>query len=123
MAGKGSAPGERRGGRRKGSRNKNSLAIEHRGNPMVLLSSTRVQQILEGKMPCSVCRGKGKTKFQPASHRNADGEFVLRDLKDTKCRSCYGSGFEQLDPALIGKVAIAVRGEAYPQLKAVEHSN
>ena len=44
-------------------------------------------------------------------------------MSERTCQSCYGSKYEQLAPELVGKVAIAVRGEAYPQLKAVDHSN
>jgi hypothetical protein len=130
MAGKGSAPGERRGGRQKGARNKATQALEHRGNPLVLLSSLRVEQILRDRMPCSVCKGKKQTLYRlPEGTHSAEckasggGKCTCKGIGHRPCASCNESGYEELSPELIGKVAIAVRGEAYPQLKAVEHSN
>jgi len=38
------------------------------------------------------------------------------------CMSCWGSGLEQLAPDLVARVALAVREEVYPKLKAVEHT-
>ncbi len=44
--------------------------------------------IAKGELPCMVCRGKGKTKYQPAR-----GE-----IKERTCESCYGSGREKIAP-------------------------
>ena len=117
------------GGRQKGSLNKVTLALQHRGNDLVELSSLRIKQILNDTLPCSVCRGAKKTLFTlPAgSHAKSckaqsGGRCSCKGIGERPCASCNESGFEQLDPSLVGKVAIAVRGEAYPQLRAVEHS-
>ena len=56
------ALGRKTGGRVKGSR---TLQIQRQGNRLVIKASERIRQILEGKLPCSVCRGVGRTKYQP----------------------------------------------------------
>ena len=105
------ALGRKTGGRVKGSR---TIQIQRQGNRLVIKASERIRQILEGKLPCSVCRGVGRTKYQP---KGPDGK-----TSDRTCLSCYGSKFEQLSPELIARTALSIREEAYPKLKAVEHT-
>ena len=106
--------GVRIGGRQKGSKNRIDRGKAHQSSHIVALASDRIRQILEGKLPCSVCRGKGKTQFQP---RSQDGKIGIRP-----CQSCWGAKFEQLSPELISRTALEIRGEAYPKLKAIEHT-
>lgn len=99
-------------GRPKGSINKATEALGRQKDPLVVLSSARVKEILTGKLPCSVCRGKGKTKYQPAK-----GESKLFDRT---CLSCYGSKYEKISPELMAKVALEVREYGFPKRKAIE---
>lgn len=108
------AAGKKTGGRKKGSLNKLTLALGRQSDPLVSKANERIQQILDGKLPCSVCRGKGRTPYQPAK-----GESKLLDRT---CQSCYGSKLEQLAPELIAKVALEVREYGYPKRKAIEVS-
>ncbi len=68
-----------------------------------------------GELPCSVCRGKGKTKFQPAQG--------LERLSERTCQSCYGSGREVLSPKDRISAAEYLGRRLEPDLKAVELSN
>ncbi len=74
--------------------------------------------INDQKLPCGVCRGSGVTKYQPKRQRAnpntpeeiadwAQGqEFEQElDLKERKCQSCYGSGFERLKPTEVERAA------------------
>ena len=119
-------------GRKKSGLNKVTLALAHRDDSLVQLSTLRVRQILNDQMPCSVCRGEKITLFrlpdgahskECKSAGSGGKSCTCKGISHRPCQSCNESGFEQLSPELVGKVAIAVRGEAYPQLKAVEHSN
>ena len=109
---RGSKPGERRGGRQKGSVNKTTKLLQGLGNdPAHATASERLRQIVEGRLPCQKCHGKGKTKYQAG-----EGKVFER-----RCESCYGEGLEKLSPELIAKVALAFRREFVPELKAIEH--
>lgn len=109
------ANGKKTGGRKKGSINKLTAAMDRQADPLVLHSNVKIRQILEGKLPCTVCRGKGRTRYQPAKGENK--------LLDRTCQSCYGSKLEQLSPELIAKVALEIREYGYPKRKAIEVSN
>lgn len=131
MAGKGSAPGERRGGRQKGTRN----AVNRTDVQAIVkaegCSPFRVMaQLARGEAPCSVCRGKGRTKYQPSRQTQLiDGVrvYVMPNdpgkLEERVCLSCYGSGKEIVSPELRGKMATDLAKYMAPQLKAIEHSN
>lgn len=74
-----------------------------------------------GELVCSVCRGAGKTKFQPGTGRlPSKGE---RKLSERVCQSCYGSGREILSPK--DRIAASAYLGRYmePELKAVEIKN
>ncbi len=79
-------------------------------NPFETLKS-----IAEGELVCNVCRGKGKTKYQP-THGN-DKTF------ERQCQSCYGSGKERINPSDRSKAASELAKYTQPQLKAVEVSS
>jgi len=128
MAKRGRKPGTpKTGGRKVGSKSKHVLALEHRDNPLVLLSSKRIEQILTNTLPCSVCRGTKETPYElPAGSHAAvcrsriGAECSCQGIGQRPCASCK-DGFEQLSPEVIAKVAMAVREEAYPKLKSIEH--
>ncbi len=72
-------------------------------------------------LECGVCRGSGVTKYQPKRQSGVDlsnpesiadwaeGKFAPEpeelELKERKCQSCYGSGFERLKPAEVERAA------------------
>lgn len=76
-------------------------------NPFEILD-----QIARGELPCNVCRGSGKTKYQP-SH----GDEVVFERR---CQSCYGSGKEKIGPRDRGWAAAELASYLAPKLKAVE---
>jgi len=80
--------GKKTGGRQKGTPNKASLGIQERLQAMgVSCDPFYVLAIVaNGTVPCGVCFGKGKTKFQPSNGQS--GERV--------CQSCWGSKREQV---------------------------
>lgn len=86
--------------------------------------------IVKGELPCSVCRGKGKTQYQPSREtRLIDGMRVLvvnaegeAKLKERTCLSCYGSGKEIIAPELRGKMAGELANYLAPKRKAIEHT-
>jgi hypothetical protein len=65
-------------------------------------------------VPCAICRGKGKTKFQPANSERFSGERT--------CQSCWGSGMERIEPKESAKAASVLLEYCHPKLKAIEHS-
>ena len=87
-----------------------------------------VEQILYSKLPCGVCHGKGKTKFQ-ARRRKVDGiwqddDFELNDkLGERTCQSCYGSGFERLSPNERLRAALELLTYGHSKRSAIEVSN
>lgn len=104
--------GNRGKGRPKGSVNKATEALGRQKDPLVVLSTSRIKEILTGKLPCSVCRGVGRTRYQPAKGGDK--------LADRTCLSCYGSKYEKISPELMSKVALEVREYGYPKRKAIE---
>lgn len=109
---RGSKPGERRGGRQKGIVNKTTKIIQGLiGGNAHQTAEQRLQQIVDGRLPCQKCHGKGKTKYQAGPGK----------VFERRCESCYGEGLEKLSPELIGRVAMFLRREIVPELKAIEH--
>lgn len=70
--------------------------------------------IAMGEVPCSVCHGKRKTKYQPA---NGEDKLLERT-----CQSCYGSGKEKISPELKGKMEAELAKYRYPTLRQIEHT-
>lgn len=104
--------GQRYGGRQKGTTNK--VTQEARGalGPLILRAKETAQQILDMTLPCSVCRGAGKTEFQPAK-----GHSGVR-----RCQSCWGSGKEKVSPELRARIALDALEYGNPKLRAIEHT-
>lgn len=71
--------------------------------------------LAKGEAPCTVCRGTGKSKFQP-------GTVEAGHFSERTCQSCYGSGKEKITPQLRGAMAEAVARKTHPDLKAIDHS-
>lgn len=106
------APRKRKRGRPPGALNKTTEAFLESINGLVVLSNNKIQQILDGTLPCSTCKGRGKTRFQPKRGKKPG----IRT-----CESCWESGLEVLSPELIAKVALDTREYAYPKLQRMEH--
>jgi DnaJ-class molecular chaperone len=87
------ALGKKTGGRQKGAVNKRTATVENLlsrfEDPLIGMA-----RIANGDVPCGVCHGKGKTKFQPA-HR-----------KKLACSDCGGSG--------LGPTGILIKGQRVP---------
>lgn len=62
-----------------------------------------------GELPCGVCFGKGKSKYQAGTSQ-----------KERKCLSCYGSGKERVSPAERSRAADSLAKYCEPQLKQIE---
>jgi DnaJ-class molecular chaperone len=70
--------------------------------------------VVQNRVPCRVCRGAGKTKFQPAGSERFQGERT--------CQSCWGSKLERISPELAVNAAAKLLERTEPQLKAIEVS-
>src|SRR5215831_4695347 len=71
-------------------------------------------RIAENDLPCGVCRGSGKTKYQPKRE--------AKEYLERICESCYGSGKEACSPELRGKMYSELAQYIAPKRKAVEHN-
>ncbi len=108
------ALGAKTGGRVKGSTNKTkgSIALKLAGwkcDPFHVLA-----QIALGDLPCNVCRGKGKTRYQAAS----DGDRTFERV----CQSCYGSKWERISPAERAKASSDLAKYIQPTLASMQVS-
>lgn len=90
-------------------------------------------KIAMNDVECGVCRGRMTTfyKLPTGSHReDCNGVFSrqtglckCQGVGERVCESCFGTGFEKIDPWLRGKMATELMKYCYPQLKAVQHQN
>lgn len=104
--------GAKYGGRKKGSLNKHTRVMKDLLEGIVEKGKSYVDQVLEGKVPCGVCAGKGKTRYQ-AAHGD-DRTF------ERTCQSCYGSKFERLSPETRLRAALDAIEYGHPKRKAIE---
>jgi len=106
--------GTRIGGRKKGTPNKASRTVKER---LAVLGCDVIEYMaltVNNNVPCGVCRGSGKTKFQPAGSERFSGERT--------CQSCWGSKLERLTPRERLDSAKALLAHTEPMLKAIEHT-
>jgi DnaJ-class molecular chaperone len=100
------------GGKKKGVKpviqSVREFLAERGSNPFETLDDIR-----RGELTCNVCRGKKKTRYQPGQ---GDKTF------ERTCQSCYGSGFERINPADRARAAGELAKYCQPQLKAIEVS-
>ena len=98
-------------GRKKGSKNQYDTVREYLAsvgfNPFEIL-----RNIASGELQCNVCRGKGKTRYQ--ADPSGDRTF------ERTCQSCYGSGFERINPADRSRASSELCKYVQPQLKQIE---
>jgi phage/plasmid primase-like uncharacterized protein len=99
------------GGRKPGSRNKERTVRE-------ILDALNIEPIeglaliAEGTAECTVCHGKGKSKYQPD---RGNGKVFER-----QCESCYGSGLERISPQTRVKAYAELAEYMHPKRKSVE---
>jgi hypothetical protein len=100
---RGARPGERRGGRAKGTPNKDTRSVMERLQALGHDPITGMAMIAMGMGGCRNCRNTGKK----------DG---------VTCEVCGGTKHEPLDPALRGRMDAELAQYVYPKRKAIEHS-
>lgn len=104
--------GAKTGGRAKGTPNKATGSVQELLQRLRCDPFEGMARIANGDVPCGVCHGTGRTKFQPARG--------LERLKERTCESCYGSGKERLSPELRAKMYAELAQYVAPKRKAVE---
>lgn len=102
--------GQRYGGRQKGTLNKRTIDVRAtcerlKCNPFELFAT-----VVNGDLPCSVCFGKGKSKYKDA----------FGNLHDRTCESCYGTLKEKISPGDRIRAATELAQYLMPKLKAIE---
>lgn len=105
--------GKKTGGRKPGSLNKRNGTIRER---LIALNCDIIEYLaltVKNEVPCGVCRGTGKTKFQPAGSTRFSGERT--------CQSCWGSKLERLKPSERREAASDLLQYTETKLKAIEH--
>lgn len=124
------ALGKKTGGRKQGSLNRTTILKEQLTHGLPIEKGVAFAElVLDGKVPCGVCHGKGKTKFQPR-RKKVDGMWVdaFPEPEDPRlgirtCQSCYGSRLERLSPGERLRAALELIEYGYAKKKAVEISN
>lgn len=101
-------------GRKAGVPNKASATVRER---LALMGCDHIGYLIatiENNVPCRVCRGAGKTKYQAGN--GAD------DGKVRTCQFCWGEGKERIEPKEARASACELLKYTHQQLKAVEHT-
>lgn len=107
---RGAKPGERRGGRSKGTPNKATATVQDTLSRLGVDPFEGMALIASGQIPCGACHGKGKTKVKAS-----DGTFF-----DRTCESCYGSLLEKVSPETRAKMYAELGQYVAPKRKAIE---
>ncbi len=98
------------GGRKSGTLNHADQPIAERLRAMGCNPFQVLADLAAGDLPCGVCRGEGKTRYQAKSDR----------LHERKCESCYGSGKERISPSERARAASELAQYLEPKRKAIE---
>jgi hypothetical protein len=69
---------------------------------------------VQNRVPCGVCRGRGRTPFQPGAGKD--------EPRSRPCQSCWGSKLERLKPSERAQAASDLLQYTERKLKSVEHS-
>jgi len=105
---RGSRPGERRGGRQKGTPNKKTTAIREKLDRLGLDPIEGMARIALGDVPCPVCKGEGRISY-PGSEPGFG------------CEPCHGSGRELVAIELRARMLSELASYVEPKRKAVDH--
>lgn len=122
-------------GRQKGVPTKAKIEFETASQVLEKIGLNPIERqarMADGDVPCGVCFGKGKTKFQPKRRKPKPGTDPLafdfedvdqhESLSERTCQSCYGSGREQISPELRQRCLSDLAKYVYPTLKQIEHT-
>ena len=101
-------------GRKQGTPNRRNLEVQELLARLDCDPIEGMVLIAQGKVPCGVCMGAGKTKYQPAHGHDK--------LLERTCESCYGSGKEKISPELKGRMLAEIAHYHRPKRKAIEHT-
>lgn len=119
-------------GRKKGTPNRSTATVHEilarlNCNPFEIMGI-----IATNTLPCGVCRGTGKTKYQlkPGQHdphcsgrpKKSSDLCACEGIGERTCQSCYGTLYEACNPAERGKMAAQLAEYVAPKRKALEVS-
>lgn len=99
-------------GRKKGTPNKKTQAIQDILDRMGCNVFEGMAKIAMGRIPCGTCHGKGKTPVKAL-----DGTHY-----DRVCESCYGSLLEKVTPQTRANMYAELAQYIAPKRKAIEHT-
>lgn len=115
---RGSAPGERRGGRRKGSLNKINAEVAEQLASLGCNPIAGMARIALGQVRCSLCLGAKSATYK-------DGRAVPPGTAEAvvaPCAHCYATGLEPVGIDLTAKMFAELAQYVAPKRKAVEVS-
>lgn len=119
---RGSKPGERRGGRQRGTPNKRTLKqvdVQQRLDDLGFDPIESMVLIAMQHVGCPTCGGAGRAKFSAG----IAGPYPDPDNgEEMTCRTCLGSGYEPMAPELRGKMCAELAQYIAPKRKATEIS-
>jgi hypothetical protein len=101
--------GRKTGGRKAGTPNKSTGYLA--AKPADFSPFAQAILIAKNKLPCTVCRGTGKTKYRVP---NSD------KIAQRTCESCYGDKLERLSPETILKACTELMQYEDAKKRAVE---
>jgi hypothetical protein len=108
------APRPPNAGRKKGTPNSATVELNALLYGMGCDPKQRLALVAMGELPCTVCRGSGRTKYK---HIAKDG---AEQILDRICESCYGTLKEKISPDLIFRASAELLQYQLPKRKAVE---
>src|SRR4051794_40874214 len=113
---RGASPGERRGGRRKGSRNKATVAVAERLAALGCDPIEGMARIATRDVPCLPWRGTGGALLGP------QGKVVAEGGREGACPRCLGHGREPVPYELRARMSAELAEYIAPKRSRVEHS-
>ena len=105
---RGSRPGERRGGRQKGTPNKKTAAIAEKLERLGCDPIEGMAMIALGDVPCAACKGEGSVRWS-----GSDAAY--------RCDACNGGGRDAVPIELRAKMYVELAGYVASKRKAVDH--
>jgi hypothetical protein len=109
----GAKPGQRFGGRQKGTPNRKTEEIAEKLARLKCDPLEGMAMIALNKVPCGLCRGAGKTKYK------LPGDETIHERT---CERCYGSRMEACSLELRAKMYSDLAQYVHPRRKAIELS-
>ena len=120
------AKGIKTGGRKVGSLNKVNRSVKERCENLGVDVFEVLILTAGNRIECGVCRGTGKSKFQPKRSKiflGDEGPMVEQpDGKERVCQSCWGSKLERISPKERAWAAAEVAQYIEAKRKAIEHT-